>query len=1234
MRKTAQKMILVLLGFLLILPVTMATVGATSTTGTNDQAKITILFYKDNQPWTSYYYETKSAPELRSTTKSSGRYLLGMNPKKQYVFTATVPYDTYNLFNRVSDFAGKHSAVDKVSVSKTGKRMFRIDYKSVDFSNDQYFSGSDAAGFQGYLFTGKNGVQTLYKGKVRPSMIEGLDIKASHWCHVNGYIVMAVYDKKQISGFPVLSSQPKDTEKYMGNTASFAVKATGPSLTYQWQKSGGSDNTFCNVKNAVNPTYSFVTEGNPYNVEYRCMVSSGNKRVCSVPSLLSVKQSPFISIDADKQKYAIGGKYTFVADYPKASNRTFQWFVSNDGENTWNAVSSASASPSFTLTLMEKHNGSSVRCKVKESGHAFWTLSSPIYVPSYPAIISQPRDKKVTAGNTATFTVGSRSSSCSFQWEKSVDYGKTWKSMGKDYAKSSISFRAASSMADSLYRCKITGNGKTVYSDPALLTIKETKPTIQTNPTAASCIAGNKATFSAAGYGINLCYQWQKSSNGGKTYADLINRNGSVLTFVSALSDNQCLYRCKIYNDKGAVYTTGAKLTVTTPVPKITKQPANCVVGKLGDTGRVTIAATSTSSTDVLKYTWYYKDVSMNAFAKSSIVSSTYQFPVTAARNGRQVYCVVSNRYGKTVKSNVVTMRAKTPLTITEQPQLVTIYKPSIVATFAVYAKGEGLTYTWYAKNTGDKSFSVCKSESTTTKANVLAQKPLAGRDGRQIYCVVKDKYGESVKTKTATLRFGFAQITKQPESANVSQPNVTAATFSITAKGTGLTYTWYAKDVGDRTFKVCKSDPTKTTFGPNVLAVKPLLSRDNRQVYCVVKDKYGNTVKSSTVSLHIGYARITAQPQDAVAVKVTDVLSVKVSAQGDGLKYQWYYKIPGMSGFAKDPAGVSATYKTGVVHPGNKQVYCVVTDKYGNSAKTRTAVLCHILFDYPLAEKNDVDVRSRFGETLSTGNMMSEKEYSKNPFYYYVPIQDSSEPMQHAMYSTMGSGMRECGQFAASASAIDRSVYFDHTLYLCTKEVVPYNTAVVTEFYPADNHNYDYYFYNVSAGRYDGSYIRNEISIGGKTYYLCEKSSPVKVTGVRFKSEKNTGIDLGNRTGESFGMAVHAAASGKVVYSGFNSYGNCVVIDHGHGYYTLYGGLACEIGNGNLSYSNKQSSAPIVKVGDSVQQGQLIGHIGSTYGSEGYSSEPHLHFEIRIGSQGADVWSARPVDPELYIKL
>ncbi len=95
-----------------------------------------------------------------------------------------------------------------------------------------------------------------------------------------------------------------------------------------------------------------------------------------------------------------------------------------------------------------------------------------------------------------------------------------------------------------------------------------------------------------------------------------------------------------------------------------------------------------------------------------------------------------------------------------------------------------------------------------------------------------------------------------------------------------------------------------------------------------------------------------------------------------------------------------------------------------------------------------------------------------------------------------------------------------------------------------------------------------------------------------------HTGVDIAG-AGVN-GKPVVAAAAGTVIVAQYNSaYGNYVVIDHGGGITTLY------------AHSSKLE----VKVGDKVKAGQEIMKVGTT----GYSTGPHLHFEVRENGKYVD---------------
>jgi len=98
-----------------------------------------------------------------------------------------------------------------------------------------------------------------------------------------------------------------------------------------------------------------------------------------------------------------------------------------------------------------------------------------------------------------------------------------------------------------------------------------------------------------------------------------------------------------------------------------------------------------------------------------------------------------------------------------------------------------------------------------------------------------------------------------------------------------------------------------------------------------------------------------------------------------------------------------------------------------------------------------------------------------------------------------------------------------------------------------------------------------------------------------------HSGIDIG----ADYGDAVVAADGGVVIFADWmGGYGKAVIIEHGNGVSTLYA----------------HNSGLLVSEGQRVRKGEIVSRVGST----GYSTGPHLHFEVRQ--------DGTPVNPMGYL--
>ena len=362
----------------------------------------------------------------------------------------------------------------------------------------------------------------------------------------------------------------------------------------------------------------------------------------------------------------------------------------------------------------------------------------------------------------------------------------------------------------------------------------------------------------------------------------------------------------------GCGYTTNVKLAIT-------KQPEDAWAYE-GEKATVTVEAVGND----LTYQWYYK--SGSKWKKASGTEASYSLTMTEDRDGRQMRCVITDAKGKTVTSDTVTLDTRFAATITTQPKDAGAYEGE-KAKITVKATGDGLTYQWFYKAPDAAEW----AKASGTKASYSLEMTEA-RNGRQMKCVVTDAYGNEVESDVVTLTTRYAAaIVTQPKDAWAYEGEMAVTT--IEATGDGLTYQWYYKNPGSTKFK-------KSSITTAECAVEMTQARDGREMYCVVIDEYGNEVKSKTITLSIAkMAAITTQPK-SVSIAKNKTAKFTVKAEGDGLKYQWFYQNPGEDTW-KECSGTEATYSLKATTARNgRSLRCEITDAYGNTVTTKTVKL------------------------------------------------------------------------------------------------------------------------------------------------------------------------------------------------------------------------------------------------------------------------------------------------------
>ena len=180
---------------------------------------------------------------------------------------------------------------------------------------------------------------------------------------------------------------------------------------------------------------------------------------------------------------------------------------------------------------------------------------------SPPAIATQPQSQTVTVGGSANFNVtASGTAPLNYQWR----FNGTAMSGATSTA---LSLANVQTSQGGNYSVVVTNAVGSLTSAVAVLTVTTggTAPTITTQPSSQTVVAGGNATFSVAASGTApLKYQW---TFGGSKLSGATNAS---LTLSGAQSGNAGTYAVVVTNNYGSITSSGATLTVTSAAGMVT----------------------------------------------------------------------------------------------------------------------------------------------------------------------------------------------------------------------------------------------------------------------------------------------------------------------------------------------------------------------------------------------------------------------------------------------------------------------------------------------------------------------------------------------------------------------------------------------------------------------------------------------------------------------------------------
>lgn len=690
---------------------------------------------------------------------------------------------------------------------------------------------------------------------------------------------------------PSITADPTDQTAAEREPVVFSVAASGMALHYQWQRSNDGGVTWRNCTSAGAQTSVFRFQANrTFNGwRYRCKVSNTAGTVCSEPALMTVTPAgPEITVQPTAV-HTQSGKTVQLKVEASGTDLSYQWQKSTNGGKTWGDCSSAAGKTAvFAFQASTTFNGWFYRCIVSDSvGSTTSDAVQLTVVSSAPVVTAQPAPLAVLPGEQVRFTVSADGSDLTWQWQRSNDGGATWRNCSSAGAQTAaFGFAASGTFNGWLYRCKVTNVGGSVCSEPARLTVSAAlPPVVEQQPAPQSTALGGTVCFTVGAAGVDLTYQWQKSTNGGASWSNCSAAGSASRSFAfqPTLGLNGWYYRCVISNAYGSVTTEPARLTVTC-APFVLAGPDDA---SAPDGGKAYFSAAAEGA--ALSWRWQSSADGGKTWTdctEASARTADYQFTARANQNGWRFRCLVSNDLGV-----VSTWAAKLTVAAAAKPSIV-VNPASVKAapqervTFAVQAAGTSLRYQWQYSVDEGRTW----ADSDVSYGRMHSDTFTAGTDlnGRLIRCVVTNDLGRAV---SASARLTVAKpsapaVSRQPQ-AVVCAPG-DSASFSVQASGGALSYQWQYSVDG-----AVWADCPEPTSGSATYRFRAAETMTGRSCRCKVTNAAG-TAYSQAVTLTVSHLpKILRQPEDLyVAVGMDGAL--RVEASGTDLQYQWQKSTDG----------------------------------------------------------------------------------------------------------------------------------------------------------------------------------------------------------------------------------------------------------------------------------------------------------------------------------------------------
>ena len=448
-----------------------------------------------------------------------------------------------------------------------------------------------------------------------------------------------------------LTAQPQNVTVSAGETATFAVKASGTGLKYQWyyRKAGAKS---WSVWNGHTSATTSATANATWNLmKVYCKVSDASGSVISSNSAtVSLRQPLAILTQPQNITVSVGEKGTFSVTAQGTGTLRYQWYVRKAGAKTdvlWNGHTSATTSATVNSTW----NRMKVWCVVTdEEGKTARSDAAIVTVKQPLVILTQPADVTVAPGDTASFSVlaqGTGKISCQWYFKK---HGASDWTLWNGHTAAVTSAAANATWNLMQVYCRLTDEaGSTADSQPALIKVEQPL-TVSANPSDKKITAGRTAQFTVKAQGMGeYSYQWYRRLTGDAGWTKLAEQTSDTLSFRADETMNGMKVYCRVSDESGTTVNSSSAVLTVVPAIKITSQPGQATVHS-GETAKFSVKAEGSG----LTYQWYYKKAGKTDWTLwKGKTGTTASGVADCTWHAMQVICRITDETGETADSSV-----------------------------------------------------------------------------------------------------------------------------------------------------------------------------------------------------------------------------------------------------------------------------------------------------------------------------------------------------------------------------------------------------------------------------------------------------------------------------------------------------------------------------------------------------------------------------------------------------